>query len=519
MVPFQVSGGVDTEMTSVPGSELMLHGLANLWKEGSEGGYSVRYGRQPVSDFGRPQKGEIRAYNPRAHNFWEKAYPCLYPYGCGGIEADREVELSLIDHTRWALQYHDGRFRHHQNFPFLAFGIHQRREALHSARLQMRCKDFDRDARLLSTITQDALRTAVREEELGQPISNPAIRRLRQHLHTAGARVVGSDAQRYQFRSRIWSTSVALGPPAVWMTINPSDLHDPIAQIFAGEDIDLDAFTATEGPDKAKRASNIAQDPWAASKFFHFIVDTVLHTLFQVKVTGGHRMESGMGVLGEIAAYFGTVESQGRGTLHLHILIYLKHAPSSSDMRDLLTTDHFRGRIKQYIDANVRAYTTGLDSAQTIAAIPNEKEIAYSRPPHPDSATYEEDINSLERRVARSKQVHKCERRRCLYLDDRGFWVCKRGIPFECSEEGYVKENGEWCPKRLHDKVNGWNPSITLNLKCNNDCKLITNGSDTKKRDLVHHRLRSQKIRQESQPFSRHGQGPRLSPRMHRLSR
>jgi Helitron helicase-like domain at N-terminus len=101
----------------------------------------------------------------------------------------------------------------------------------------------------------------------------------------------------------------------LWITINPSDLHDPVAQVFAGETIDLNDFVQTLGPDKEKRACNIARDPYAAAKFFRFTVTTILETLFQIKVLRV-QTTSDMGVLGRVSAYFGVTESQGRGTLH-----------------------------------------------------------------------------------------------------------------------------------------------------------------------------------------------------------
>ena len=70
---------------------------------------------------------------------------------------------------------------------------------------------------------------------------------------------------------------------SIWLTINPDDLHDPIAQVFVGEQIDLDAFQSHIGPDAFHRACNVAQDPCAAAEFFHFIVQTIFETLFQVK--------------------------------------------------------------------------------------------------------------------------------------------------------------------------------------------------------------------------------------------
>jgi hypothetical protein len=46
------------------------------------------------------------------------------------------------------------------------------------------------------------------------------------------------------------------------------DVHDPIVQVFAGEEIDMDHFISTAGPDAKRRAFNVANDPYAASTSF-----------------------------------------------------------------------------------------------------------------------------------------------------------------------------------------------------------------------------------------------------------
>ena len=95
-------------------------------------------------------------------------------------------------------------------------------------------------------------------------------------------KVMGLNTSCATIRSEIWSTVAMLNAPSIWLTINPDDLHDPIAQVFVGEQIDLDAFQSHIGPDAFCRAHNIAQDPCAAAEFFHFIVGTIFKTLFQV---------------------------------------------------------------------------------------------------------------------------------------------------------------------------------------------------------------------------------------------
>ena len=40
--------------------------------------------------------------------------------------------------------------------------------------------------------------------------------------------------------------------------------------------------------------------------------------------------------------YFGVVEARGRGSLHMHFLIWLKIAPNADEMVELLSEPEFR---------------------------------------------------------------------------------------------------------------------------------------------------------------------------------
>ncbi|KIY43878.1 hypothetical protein FISHEDRAFT_6397, partial [Fistulina hepatica ATCC 64428] len=57
---------------------------------------------------------------------------------------------------------------------------------------------------------------------------------------------------------------------------------------------------------------------------------------------------------------------------------------------------------------------------------------------------------------------------------------CKRHAPFPLSRETFVDEDGNWCPRRLNAYLNSWNPTISTQLRCNNDIKFLTNGEATK---------------------------------------
>ena len=56
------------------------------------------------------------------------------------------------------------------------------------------------------------------------------------------------------------------------------------------------------------------------------------------------------GVLGPIKAYFGTVENQGRGSLHLHILMWLDHDMTPSQLKESVQNVEFRQGLLDYLE-------------------------------------------------------------------------------------------------------------------------------------------------------------------------
>lgn len=464
------------DLTKLSSTELMVWGLANLWKDNKEGGYVVRHGTHFVKDIG----GLNTDSDNNTLNLFEQGFPCLFPYGTGGMEAPRPVPISFIDHIRWALQYYDRRFQLHATFPFYAYGLWIKRQALTSVQIEMQRKAFNNHAIILNSICLEDLRQAAEEERKGLPISNPAVSLLRRCINTSAIRVPGSNQQRIALRSKIRSTIAYLAPPNLWITINPHDIDDPIAHIFAGNDIDMDNFSKSAGPSSAERSKTIAADPYAAAKFFHFLINVILQTLFGISVTN-FKVISSDGIFGPLNAYIGTVESQGRGTLHLHMLLFLKNAPSASEMRELLKSHEFRQKVSKYIEANIHAFIPGMSTAEEIYSEPVEKEVAYSRPPDTNSPDFEVEFRRMEKKIARSQQLHSCDEKRCLRMDKYGQPKCKRNAPWETAKEAYINEDGSWCTHREFPYFTAWNPSISVCNRCNNDIKLITNGPSTKK--------------------------------------
>ncbi|KAH1907588.1 hypothetical protein KXW47_001287, partial [Aspergillus fumigatus] len=105
---------------------------------------------------------------------------------------------------------------------------------------------------------------------------------------------------------------VRYGMPAFWMTINPSDLQSPLVLTLAGCPLSEEDSAASNS---AIRRAVATSNPVAVAEFFHHVCEAVLHGL----LSGNDDTE---GVLGDISNYFGVVESNGRGTLHLHALLW-----------------------------------------------------------------------------------------------------------------------------------------------------------------------------------------------------
>jgi hypothetical protein len=294
------------------------------------------------------------------------------------------------------------------------------------------------------------------------------------------SKVMGTDESRASIRSQIWGMSLMFNPPVLWITLNPADVHDPVAQVLAGADIDLDRFDRLAGPNTNLRAKNIAEDPYAAAKFFRVTILAVLETLFGIRVPERHngRIKREDGILGQVAGYIGAVEAQGRGTLHLHLLVWLRGAPSPAEMKALLQTQEFRQHVANYIHSTIRADLDGADT-QAILAMPKEKSISYCRPPDPAVPGYQTIAADMEGRLARAVQVHACSSDRCQVVRN-GKKVCKRRAPFDLSPVDWIGEDGTWGPKRTFAFFNNWNPTILVCLRANHDIKLITNGPHTK---------------------------------------
>ncbi|KAF8812817.1 hypothetical protein BYT27DRAFT_7272529 [Phlegmacium glaucopus] len=461
VLPLSHLGVVDIDGTDVSESELMAHALANCCQVSHEEDYMIRRGSAFVNEYARtdPSTGQRNDGGPSDANHLLGTFPTLFPFGQGGFEIERSVNVPYEAHVRWALRYEDRRFRKDVHFPFQVFGVCQKRQ------------------NLLGTITADDLTNASREETRGVPFSNPAVRTLRSQLSGVKTKVQGSDESRISIRSKIWGTNLLHNPPSLWVTINPSDTQDPIAQVMAGMEIDLDAFCKTAGPDSVDRALNMAADPYASANFFHMMIKIILEVLIGVSKRRNGVIVRKEGIFGIVKSYVGTVEAQGRGSLHLHLPLWLAGAPTAWELKHALSNNTFREKIKKYIKQTIRADVEMKDTPE-ILAMKKVEAVSYSRPLDPQKMADVDAMKSTELELARATQFHQCSFANCLKIV-KGRTLCKRRAPFALADDDWVDSKGGWGPKRLCGFLNNWNPPLLMTIQANHDVKLIMNGGET----------------------------------------
>ncbi|KAF8262738.1 hypothetical protein EI94DRAFT_1600926, partial [Lactarius quietus] len=248
--------------------------LANVTRPDKADGWAVRRSHDFVNEYPRKTTdGTLFEGSSENPNHILGSFPCLFPYGQGGYEVDRPSLVSYDVHARWSLRYEDKRFRKYHHFIFQVFGVLQKRQLCRAAALQISRPTFLHHECQIRSLTALDFERASAEEKAWKPLSDLFMRSLRKNLSAVRAKVMGTDESQVKIRSYIWGMCVLKNPPSLWITINPADTQDPIAQLLCGEDIDLDRFCSL---DHWPSETAIASDPYAASNFFQIMINAIL---------------------------------------------------------------------------------------------------------------------------------------------------------------------------------------------------------------------------------------------------
>ena len=424
-------------------------------------------------------------------------FPCLFPYGLGGIGSTR---LSDKEHKRHLMMYHDKRFQTDINFPFVAFSHEQMKTASTQSYLLVDQARFANISQRLLNLDQAVLSNIIEKMQNGEHVkpttdSEKACFQVLHDLDHVSGKVKGSVSSKKYMRNEIWSLIAAKGAPIWYITLSPADIQHPICLYYADtkEEFKPEILLPYD-----ERHRLICKNPVAGARFFHFIVETFISDV--LGVGSAHR-----GLYGDTNAYYGTIEQQGRLTLHMHMLLWIKGGLRPEEIRKRLldTNSDFRKKMIGWLESvHTGDFQTGSFNEVTERVAQKSKDTSYTDPTQmlpkaPPQGNLEdscwnkhfnEDVDAL---ILKSN-VHNCEKyttksgRKRKDKDSYGcrnnkWGKCKARFPRPLFKETTVdSETGAINMKKSEPWINTITEVVTYLFRCNTDITCLLSGTAIK---------------------------------------
>lgn len=293
--------------------------------------------------------------------------PELYPYGRGGPDEKRVVHMSLAVYFKRMLL--DGRrtFAQHMLFPLLAFDIVGRAAMMSRGALHVRLRPAIhapiagvsvaqlRD-HLAGKERQRTSRRRGRRDVRRRADDPPAL--LMNEVYATMSRFPNSNEERGVWRQEVYAMCQLFGFPHVFFTITPDDVNSLTIMYYAGA-LDADVFfdgDCQSMPSRGARFQIVSKDPVADARYFGRMLGIVVRELLGWSDSEGRSVQGG-GVFGVTKAFFGVVETQGRGALHAHNLVWVRGMPPTVERVKEAMVAHpaFKERFKLWAESYATA--------------------------------------------------------------------------------------------------------------------------------------------------------------------
>ena len=506
--PFTVHGLTGPEFENMSMDRLKARALQHLAENGSTLGIS--HDSKPQSMYDNPQA-------------YPQMFPWLFPYGFGGIgQKCHFAKISETTQKKNLLMYHDKRFQTDFYFPMIAFNHEQLKAGVTGSFLLTKRKMWPGISNRLKSLNHDVLKIISDKLSNGAHFSpsTPEEKncfRLLHDLDHVGGFVKGSITSKKYMRNEIWSIISQMGAPSWFITLSPADSRHPICLYYADKNIEFRPNLRLSN----ERNLLVAQNPVAAARFFDLMIRMFIKHVLGIGVEHS-------GLYGNTAGYYGTVEQQGRLTLHLHMILWIENALSPQEIRNKIMDkdDEFQQNLIQYLEGCQKGeFLTGtmeyvkekipIDVENRTKGIHtifddkltqfNEKykdptQILPEEPPYlresNDNSTCN-DCRSLTHwwskfsdtvdDILLRSNVHKCsssdsEKSRfkakgCLNKDG----ICKARFPRPIVPQTTVNfEDGYITLKKIESMLNTITPCITYLFRCNTDVTSLLSGTSMK---------------------------------------
>ena len=492
---FSVHGLTGEALETMSSNAIKAHALRHL----NSGGKMLAVGHS--------NKFESMWNNPQ---LYPQMFPWLFPYGLGGIGT---TNLSDMEHKRHLLMYHDKRFQVDINFPFVAFSHAQIKTSTTQSFLLADQRRFGDIAGRLLNVDQNVLADITEKLAKGAYIkpeteAEKACFQVIHDLDHVSGKMHGSITSKKYMRNEIWSLINYIGAPYWYITLSPADTKHPICIYYA----DTKEKFEPEILPHDQRTRLVCHNPVAGARFFHFMVEIFISDVLGVDAKH-------CGLYGDTNGYYGAVEQQGRLTLHLHMLIWIKGSLNPQEMREKImssNSDWQKKLIDWLENCHTGDFLTGTHAIVSKDMTENAKVNGYSDPtetlpesppPKCKTSTHSENENlckacgKLDTWWAKFKNtvddllmrsnVHSCERgqnkdgtrhksKSSASCKDNKWGRCKARFPRPTFLKSFIDDTGAITMKKIEPWLNTFTPLVTYIFRCNTDVTSLSSGTAIK---------------------------------------
>ncbi len=179
-----------------------------------------------------------------------------------------------------------------------------------------------------------------------QPTKN--ILALMKELSLYGMHHPLSNESRLSMRKKIWSLMVSTGLAAIWFTVNPNDINNPVK-------LKLAAHWGTKWR-SSQDISREGQYISASEQTSRYTIPSVLLSSSFVRFLSSLStmlLSDGLLCSEKLSHYYATVETNDRGAFHLHGLLWLHgNLELANLVQDLANPKEaeYREKVKRFVD-------------------------------------------------------------------------------------------------------------------------------------------------------------------------
>ena len=286
------------------------------------------------------------------HVLYSSAFPGLFPLGVPGNQSG-----PFPQHVwQTCLLGYQSAFERSVNFVGMSGDAKMRRLRCISASLAVKSKEKFKEFEAMVSDQKGFYETMLNavEQPTGER-AKKAMKTLKPIFEMANRHVKWSRGERIRESSRINAMIQRYGPPSMMVTISPNATDEPLTVCIALRALGSEWKPRVLWEEKAaalRARRDLTEGAPATCAYFYnlFVKSAILH-LFGVDIDrkGEQCHDSRVGIFGQCRAAHGVTEAQGRGHLHLHMLLWLLCGPLFFGR--FLHDDDRRDEIVKYLDA------------------------------------------------------------------------------------------------------------------------------------------------------------------------